>query len=154
VAFKRPNPKAVQAQKEEGEQKHGKMFFEPEEIRAMLKAARQPLLAMLLLGINGALNNSDVAHLPLTALDLEGGWLTFPRKKTGVKRRIPLWPETVQALRDWLDVRPKPADETQTGFVFLRRRGHMFAEQAKTNPVSTMTRWLLKEIGLGGHRSF
>jgi len=43
--------------------------------------------------------NSDVARLTFKALDLDGLWLTYPRPKTGIERRIPLWPETVEAVK-------------------------------------------------------
>jgi hypothetical protein len=31
-------------------------------------------------------------------LDLDGGWIDYRRGKTGVKRRCPLWPETIEAI--------------------------------------------------------
>ncbi len=65
----------------------------------MIDAAEQPLKAMVLLGINCAFGNSDCGQLPHAALDLVGGWCTFPRPKTGIHRRCPLWPEIVQAVR-------------------------------------------------------
>ena len=61
-------------------------------------AAPVPLKAMLLLGVNCGLGNHDIAMLPLSALDLDSRWLKFPRPKTGIQRRCPLWPETVEAL--------------------------------------------------------
>ncbi len=42
---------------------------------------------MLLLGINVGLGNADVAKLPVSAIDLEAGWLTYPRPKTGIVGR-------------------------------------------------------------------
>jgi hypothetical protein len=49
---------------------------------------------------------------PLSALNLDGGWINFPRPKTGVARRAKLWPETVEALKAAIAVRPAPRDET------------------------------------------
>src|SRR5262249_52686696 len=57
------------------------------------------LRAMLLLGVNCGLGNHDCPLLPLSALDLDAGWINVPRPKTGIARRCPLWPETVVALR-------------------------------------------------------
>ena len=59
-----------------------------------------PLKAMVLLGINCGFGNTDCANLPLTALDLDRGWLNYPRPKTGTNRRCHLWPETGAALRN------------------------------------------------------
>src|SRR5262249_8992066 len=70
-----------------------KKLFTREEIHQMLSAAGTQLRAMILLGINGGLGNHDCGMLPISALDLESGWLDFSRPKTGIERRIPLWPE-------------------------------------------------------------
>ena len=64
---------------------------------------------MILLALNGGLGNSDVAELPLSALDLKAGWLNFPRPKTGIPRRIPLWPEAIASLKA-LGLEPPPLD--------------------------------------------
>ena len=42
------------------------------------------------LGVNAGLGNSDCGHLLKRHLDLTGGWLNFPRPKTGVSRRARL----------------------------------------------------------------
>ena len=57
------------------------------------------LRAMVLLGINSGLGNTDIGNLPANCIDLERGWLDYARVKTGVQRRCPLWPETVEAIR-------------------------------------------------------
>ena len=57
---------------------------------------------MILLGINCGFGNADCATLPIRALDLEEGWINFPRPKTGLDRRCPLWPETIKSLQEWL----------------------------------------------------
>jgi integrase len=62
--------------------------------------------------------------LPLRALNLEGGWLDFPRPKTGIPRRIPLWPETVAAVKAAIGKRPAPKDPEDAGLVFITKQGH------------------------------
>ena len=52
-------------------------------------AVNPTLRAMILLGVNCGFNNKDCADLPLKALDLDGGWINFPRPKTGIPRRCP-----------------------------------------------------------------
>lgn len=97
----------------------GEKMLAPDEFRRMLDTASVPFKAMLLLGINAGFGNTDVASLPLSAIDLDRGWLNFPRPKTGIARRCPLWPETVQALREALAARPAPKDEADADIVFL-----------------------------------
>ncbi len=81
----------------------------------MLEAARPELKAMILLGINCGLGNHGCGALPIAALDLDGGWLDFPRPKTGEPRRCPLWSETIQALRESLSMQPS---RNMTGWRF------------------------------------
>ena len=57
------------------------------------------------------------------ALDLERGCVDYPRPKTGISRRCPLWPETVAAVRDALACRPTPKKEEHAGLVFVTRCG-------------------------------
>lgn len=93
--FKRPAPRILRALR----QRQGPKLFKAEEIRLILVAADGPMRAMVLLGINCAFGNFDVGSLPKSALDLRRGWLNFPRPKTAVPRRCPLWKETIAALK-------------------------------------------------------
>jgi integrase len=58
------------------------------------------LRAPILLGINGGLGNTDCATLLLSAIDLDLAVMDYARPKTAVQRVLPLWPETVAALRE------------------------------------------------------
>src|SRR5262249_37701855 len=117
-----------------------KKLFTREKIRAMLDGAlvvgengpelvraSTQMKAMILLGINGGLGNRDCGMLPVAALDLDGGWLHYARPKTGIDRKIPLWPETVQALRDVLGARPAPKKPEAEGRVFVTKYGGSWA---------------------------
>lgn len=130
----------------------GVRMFEAEEIRRMIDAAAQPLKAMILLGANGGLGNNDCAMLPLDAVDLDSGWVLYPRPKTGIMRKIPLWPETIVALRDWLACRPEPRDEAFAGLFFLTSAGGSFVSD--DYPVCRKTCALLGKLKIGGHRNF
>src|SRR5262249_20229049 len=94
--------------------KQGPRLFRAEEVRRLLgfppwrPAAGVQLTAMIYLAINGGLGNTDCGRLTRGALDLDRGWLDYPRPKTGVPRRVPLWPETVEAVRLALAERPEP----------------------------------------------
>ncbi len=93
-------------------------LFETAELRGMIDGAdvehdgntlhvqvAPELRAMILLGVNCGFGNMDCAELQLSAANLETGWIDFPRPKTGIGRRCPLWPETVDAIQG---VRGKP----------------------------------------------
>ncbi len=85
--------------------------------------ASVPLKAMILLGLNCGFGNADVAGLPSTVLDLKAGWVDYPRPKTGVPRRCPLWPETVVAVQEALAKRPNSHDKAHDTLVFLTKFG-------------------------------
>jgi hypothetical protein len=59
----------------------------------MLRKADIPLRAMIALGINGGMGNTDCARLPIQAVDLDRAVTESDRPKTGVERVVPLWPE-------------------------------------------------------------
>ena len=123
--FKRPPARKF---REERDGKGPKMF-EAHELRKLLDAAGQPMRAMVLLGINGGLGNADVGGLEFRHLDLENGWLNYPRVKTGINRRCPLWCETVQAIQEWLAVRPQPGSEELEELVFLTAKGNPWRDR-------------------------
>lgn len=104
-------------------QKNGPRMFEAVEIKAMLSAATVPMKAMILLGVNCGFGNTDVANLTIQHLDLQGGWCNYPRPKTGISRRCPLWPETVESIKAALEVRPEPQDKADDDLVFITPAG-------------------------------
>jgi integrase len=108
---------------------NGKKLFTPDEIRSMLEKAGMPLRVMILLGINGALGNSDCSRLPVKAVDLERAIIEFNRPKTGAERVVPLWPETVNALREVLASRPTAASPGTAELVFLTKFGHPWVRE-------------------------
>jgi len=110
--------------------KTGERMLEPEQLRTVIEAAPVPLKAMVLLGLNAGLGNNDCATLPLSAVNLETGWLTYPRPKTGIGRRCPLWPETVEAVRQAAAERPPAADFESCGLVFLTEIGTPWIRQS------------------------
>lgn len=122
--FKVPSKQAVQ--RERAVKANGLKMFEAAEIRAMLDAADPVLKTMVLLGINAGLGNHDIGTLPIAALDLENGWHTHARPKTGAFRRCPLWPETIEALKAVIAKRWKPKDKADEGLVFITRNGYRF----------------------------
>jgi integrase len=100
--------------------------FSADELRALLDKAGQPMKAMLLLACNGALGQTDLAQLRWADLDLDGGWLKYPRSKTAGAREIPLWAETVKSLCEWREARPASADPADDKLVFVTCNGRKF----------------------------
>jgi integrase len=121
--FKSPSKTDKRKLRGKNKREHGARLFTAEEIRRLIDAAPAQLKSMIYLGINGGLGNSDLANLPRSALDLDGGWLDYSRPKTGIERRIPLWPETVAALRAVIGKTVKAKDEADADMVFLTRTG-------------------------------
>jgi integrase len=79
---------------------------------------------MILLAVNGGMGQTDVAALPKSAFDRGSSWLTFPRPKTGIDRRIPLWPETLATLREAIDARSEATSPDDDRLCFLTRQGN------------------------------
>ncbi len=98
-------------------------LFAAEQIHELLDRADDSYRAMILLGINCGVGNTDISQLTRSMLDYDSGWLDYPRPKTGVERRMPLWPETVTALKRVLNARPTPSTKKLSDRVFLTRTG-------------------------------
>jgi integrase len=128
--------------------KTGERMLEAHEIRTLLDAAPVPLKAMILLGVNAGFGNHDIATLPLSALNLDNGWVNYARPKTGIPRRCPLWPETVAALREAIAQRPEPRQEEAKGLAFVTTRGRAWLVRGIANPVSVGARDLMKTVGI------
>lgn len=136
-AFDRPSAKSLKRARNEA----GERLFERDDLLRILdvldgkpvavegqdKPVKLPasaaMRAMVLLGLNCGLGNTDVASLPRSAVNLDTGWITFPKPKTEVQRRVPLWPETIAALRQAIAERPTPKDEADADLCFITSRG-------------------------------
>jgi integrase len=158
-SFQKPSAKVLRRER----QKKGLRMFQAPELRHLIAEAGVPLKAMILLGINCGFGNHDVATLPLSAIDLNRGWIDYPRPKTGVNRRSPLWPETIAALRAAINKRPEPKGNTDDLLTFITKYGGSWAkspavttneENAKTvakavdNPLTKEFRKLLDKLDL------
>ncbi len=120
-SFKKPSRKVLRLERA----KNGVKMLEAHELRQVIDAAPMPLKAMVLLGLNCGYGNTDVASLPRRAVNLKTGWIDFPRPKTGVPRRCPLWPEkTVAAIQEALASRPTPRSDKYRDLVFVTVKGN------------------------------
>jgi integrase len=76
----------------------------------------------------------------------------FPRPKTGIARRCPLWPETVEALKAVLANRRTPKDEADASLVFITKYGLSWSKETTTNPVSQEMGKVLRSLGINGRK--
>lgn len=127
---------------------NGKRMFDPAEIKALLEKANPQLQAMILLGANCGFGNADVGRLPMKALDLAGGWVTYARGKTGVGRRCKLWPETIAAVRVVLNRRPEPKEKEAEGMVFVTKFGRCWFKDAEGSDVTSEFSKVKKAAGI------
>ena len=94
---------------------------------------------------------TDCAFLKWSDLDLVNGRVILPRRKTGIYRDLPLWPETVESLRKI---------KRRGGLVFYSSRGNPYIrtivqvnvsgneKYTITNLISTQFRRLIFRAGL------
>jgi integrase len=120
----------------------GNQMFTAPALRKLVDKAGIPLKAMILVGINCGFGNGDCGTLPLSAVDLGAGWINYPRPKTAIPRRCPLWPETVKALKAAIAERPKPKNPGDDGFLFITKYGAGWAKSDSDNQISKAFRKL------------
>jgi integrase len=154
-SFKKPSAKTLRLHKA----KLGPKLFAAEQIRRMLASPDPQLRGMILLGINCGFGMADCGRLPISSLDLPGGlataswgWVDFPRVKTGIPRRCPLWPETAAALQEAIAKRPEPKDPADAGLVFLTAQGRPWNKVDMSSPAVWKFKKLLNAVGIKGRK--
>jgi integrase len=144
--FKRPSRKTLRLDKA----KKGAKLFTADEIRRLLDVASGPMKAMILLGINCGFGNHDCGALPLSAVNLKTGWADYPRPKTGISRKAPLWPETVQALLYALADRPKATSPEAERMFFVTKYGGPWAKDSTDQVVAKEFGKILRKLKING----
>lgn len=139
--FRKPSAKNIRRHRRNS----GKKLFGAEQIQLMLDETGVHMRAMVLLGINCGFGNADCATMPISAVNLETGWIDYPRPKTEADRCCPLWPETIEALRVSLTRRYKPKPESEERF-FVRIDGGIW--DTSSNHVSKQFRQVLERCGI------
>ena len=120
--------------------------FTADEIRLLLCSANVNMRAIILLGINCGMGNTDIASLTPTNIDFENGWMTKRRQKTGKKRRVPLWPETIEAIKAAIAKRPEPKEPCDE--IFITKFGKLYRCEVGLNPISAEFRKLRESVGI------
>ena len=105
--------------------------------RSKLAAAHTPAVrGQLWLGINCGFGNRDCGTLKVDAIDFDAGTVSHARSKTGVDRdNLPLWPETLAALREAIDARPEPKHPQHADHVFLTKQRLPWARNNYSGPM-------------------
>lgn len=90
--FRKPKASAFRKLRNE----KGNQQFTQHEVWTLIKHANINMKAMILLGLQCGMGNEDCAALPRSAI--KDGWLEWARVKNAIPRRVPLWPETLDAI--------------------------------------------------------
>lgn len=111
----------------------GRKDMSSDDIKAILSKCKPVMKAIVLLGINGAVGNQDIADIRLDNLPKfrkgREAWIDLPRGKTGAPRRFLLWPETVEAIKNYLLFRPSPAGSENRDRLFVTKNGLAWVRQ-------------------------
>ena len=116
-----------------------KQLFTAEEIWSMTAAAPEQIRAMIWLGINCGFEPHDCGQLQWRHLDLVEGWHDFSRPKEGIERRCPLWPETLDLLRE------RRLQVKSDDYVFRTKYGRLWWRE-EDNKISTEFRKLMDRL--------
>ena len=143
-AFQKPSRRVLRVHRGN----KGSQMLEAAEIRQLIAEATQPLRAMIHLAANCGFGNTDVASLPLEAVNLDAGWVDFARPKTGIPRRCPLWGETTSAIKESLATRPEPQNGTDNGLLFITPTGKSYASGISHRAVSVMAGKVFRKCGI------
>jgi len=93
--------------------------FDAGQINKLLSFANIKMKAMIWLGLNCGFGCTDCAFLKWTDLDMVNNRVKLPRRKTGIYRDLPLWPETIKSLKKI----PRKGS-----FVFYTTRGNLYIQ--------------------------
>jgi len=129
----------------------GKYTFNPEQINKLLSAADVKMKAMIWLGLNCGFGCTDCGLLKWKDLDFKSSRVKLARNKTGIRKNLPLWPETIQALK----VLPRSGP-----LVFYTSEGHPWVrtvikthgdgerEYTSVNRITPTFSRLMKKVGI------
>lgn len=104
----------------------GEAFWTAVEIRQIVQAAKDSGVhryAQILLMLNGGMGSTDLSNLTDADVDWPRRCIRTDRSKTLVPRVVPLWDETLQAMKASRAVRPEPADPDDAGRFFMTQKG-------------------------------
>ena len=125
--------------------------FTHNEINKLLAIADTQMKAMIWLGLNCGFGCTGCSELQWKHLDLTNSRVVLPRRKTGIQRDLPLWPETIEAIKA-VPYKGKLVFYTTRGNPFIRNvlKTDINGEEKNStlNTISTKFSRLLKKAGL------
>ena len=128
-----------------------KFTFDPEQINKLLFAADVKMRPIIWLGLNCGFGCTDCSELKWADLDLVNGRAKLPRRKTGILRDLPLWPETVESLEK-ISRTGKLVFYTSRGNPYiqtlLKSDGNGNGKYTTINTITTKFSRLMKKSGL------
>jgi len=116
----------------------GSRVFSHDEAVTLLGDARGIWKAILMLGLNCAMEGSEIGRLKHS--DIDGEWLSRPRGKTGIHRTCWLWPETRELIEQHRSDHPE--------LLFLNRRGNPFDVDTNAGCITRPFKILKDRVGL------
>jgi integrase len=144
----------------------GRQIFTADEIHLLLELANPAMRAVILLGVNCAFGQTDICSITSAAIHTNTSWIVFPRTKTAVPRRIPMWPETAAAISvlehgkrlfgytanginaNWRRLLSRAKGVEQIGFYGLRRTWRTWADNARDQRAAeTIMGHVLGDVG-------
>lgn len=123
--FKKPSARMFRLHKA-----NNKKLAKADEIIALLNDASYQIKAMILLGINAGFNNGDCSQLTSNTIDFDSGWLDWHRPKTGIERRVCLWPESILAIENAIEHRGSAKKPEHANCVFLTKYRNPWTSEA------------------------
>lgn len=100
----------------------GKRLWSREDLLSVIESASPLFRPVLLLGINAAMGAADIGLITRSQWSGQE-FLDCPRHKTGIERRIWIWPETREALKVAIAKRPDPAKQKYRDRLLLTGTG-------------------------------
>lgn len=147
-AFDMPSRKTLRLDRS----RKAKRLFAAGEIRQIVEAADPDLTAIVYLGINCAFGQTDCGDLLLSSINEKSEFIDWPRRKTGIARRCPIWPETLEALNASILQRTVPKEKADENVVFVTKYGRRWVRPSKTGtPIDGIGHQLgklLKSLGI------
>jgi integrase len=126
------------SQKRRERSEAGSRVFSHDEASMLLEGARGVWKAILMLGLNCAMEGSEVGRL--RHADIDGEWLSRARGKTGIQRTAWLWPETRELIEQYRSDHPE--------LLFLNRRGKPFSIDTNAQCVTRPFKILKDSVGI------
>ena len=130
--------------------------FSLDEIHTLYRAANERTKMYILLGLNCAFGQADLASLRIVEVDIAEGRIVRKRTKTSVHSEFKLWPLTVEMLKKHGNLDGEPADR-----VFLSKSGQPLVHERfvddkfkKTDVIRSAFSRLMKKTMIPNHRGF